>query len=191
MLKGKKVGLIAIEREDLSALRDWRNNVEFRKHFREYREINMELQEKWYNESVKNNPSVLMFGIRSLLNQELLGCCGLVYMHPVYRHADLSLYIGWKDAYIDDEGYAREACELLFNYGFNDLGLNKIWTEIYIFDEKKKALYDSLGFKLDGVLRQNYFHEGKFWDSYVLSLLAEDWNPTHRSFKTPEQNDAQ
>ncbi|MBF0123442.1 MAG: GNAT family N-acetyltransferase [Candidatus Omnitrophica bacterium] len=175
MLKGRQVGLVALEREDLKQLMDWRNKPEFRKHFREYRELNMELQEKWYRESVQSNPVVMMFGIRRLSDNELLGCCGLVYIHPVYRFADLSLYMGWNDSYIDEQGYADEACRLLFNYGFKDLGLNKIWTEIYSFDDKKKKLYDSLGFKLDGVLRQNCFHEGKFWDSYVLSLLASEW----------------
>jgi len=52
------------------------------------------------------------------------------------------------------------------------LGLEKIWTEIYIYDDKKKKLYDILGFKIDGVLRQNFFHDGNFLDSYVLSVLS-------------------
>jgi RimJ/RimL family protein N-acetyltransferase len=175
MLKGQRVGLTALEHEDLKSMLEWRNNVEFRKHFREYRELNMELQEKWYKETVKANPTVMMFGIRRLEDNLLVGCCGLVYMHPIYRHADLSLYIGWNDAYIDQEGYAQEACELLFDYGFKDLGLNKIWTEIYVFDHKKKTLYDGLGMSVDGILRQNYFLDGRFWDSWVLSILASEW----------------
>lgn len=175
MLKGKLIGLTALERGDLKQLLGWRNAPEMRRHFREYRELNLELQEKWYNESVCSNPNILMFGIRRLLDNEFLGCCGLVYIHPVYRYADLSLYIGWNDAYIDNEGYALEACELLFDYGFNDLGLNKIWTEIYVFDVLKKDLYDRLGMSVDGVLRQNCFCDGKFWDSWVLSILAQEW----------------
>ncbi|HAZ10623.1 MAG TPA: N-acetyltransferase [Candidatus Omnitrophica bacterium] len=175
MLKGKLVALAALERGDLKQLLEWRNMPEMRKHFREYREINLELQDKWYNESVCSNPSTLMFGIRRLSDNELLGCCGLVYMHPVYKHADLSLYIGWNGVYIDNKGYSLEACELLFDYGFNDLGLNKIWTEIYVFDTLKKNLYDSLGMSVDGVLRQNCFYNGKFWDSWVLSILGKEW----------------
>jgi len=55
------------------------------------------------------------------------------------------------------------------------LDLNKMWTEIYVFDVKKKRLYDKLGMKVDGVLRQNYFYDGKWWDSYIISILASDW----------------
>ena len=176
MLKGKKIKLVRVEKKDLGKLLGWRNNPEFRKHFREYRELSMAEQKKWYKEKVLGNPTTMMFAIRRLKDNALLGCCGLVYISHVYRHADLSLYIGWKDAYIDKKGYAIEAARLLLDYGFRELGLNKMWTEIYVFDKKKKKLYDRLGFRVDGVLRDNYFYNGKFWNSYILSILSSEWH---------------
>lgn len=175
MLKGKKVGLVAIERQDLKQLLDWRNNPDFRKHFREYRELSMADQEKWFNEKVLGDPTTRMFAVRRLEDNELLGCCGFVYISWVHRHADLSLYIGWNDTYIDDEGYAKEACDLLLTYGFSELDLHKVWTEIYSFDAKKKRLYDEFGFHKDGLLRENYFYNGKWWDSLILSLLQNEY----------------
>lgn len=175
MIKGSKVQLIAVEREHLRQLLDWRNNPEFRKHFREYRELSMAQQERWYEEKVLNDPTTLMFGICRISDGELLGCCGLVYINWMAKYADLSLYIGWNDAYIDDQGYAEESCRLLLCYAFEELGLNKVWSEVYVFDEKKKKLYDKLGFKVDGVLREHCFHAGEFRDSYILSILAREW----------------
>lgn len=175
MLSGKIVGLDAVEKGDLAQLLAWRNHPEFRKHFREYRELGLGNQEKWYEQKVLNDPTTIMFAIRRLTDHTLLGCCGLVYVNWVHRHADLSLYIGWDNAYIDEEGYAKESCRLLFDYGFNELNLNKIWTEIYEFDVKKKKLYDAFGFRQDGLLRQNYFHDGQWWNSRILSLLAGDY----------------
>ena len=174
MLKGKKVSLYSVEKDDLQHFRDWRNNPDFRKHFREYRELNMAQQEKWFEDKVVKDNTTLMFSIRRNEDNELLGCCGFVYINWVHRHADLSLYIGWKDAYIDDKGYAEESCQLLLDYGFKELYLNKIWTEIYEFDDKKKALYDKFGFQQDGLLRQNYWYDGKWWDSRIISLLSSD-----------------
>ena len=170
MLKGDLVYLEAVERSDLQLLMNWRNKEEFRKHFREYREI----QNKWYETKVQNDPSTIMFTIKSAESDIVLGCCGLCYVNWVNRNADLSIYIGWEDAYIDDKGYAEESCKLLMGYGFNQLGLHKIWTEIYEFDSKKRKLYDTLGFKLDGVLRDNYFYDGKWWNSLMLSILKEN-----------------
>jgi RimJ/RimL family protein N-acetyltransferase len=175
MLKGKLVGLTAVERSDLKQLMEWRNNTEFRKHFREYRELNMALQERWFEQKVLNDPTTMIFSIRRLEDNELLGCCGFVYINWVHRHADLSLYVGWNNAYIDDEGYADEACRILLNYGFKELCLNKVWTEIYEFDDKKKLLYDRFEFHQDGLLRENYFYDGKWWNSRILSLLSSDF----------------
>jgi len=172
---GKHVSLSAVEKEDLQQLLNWRNNPDFRKHFREYRELNLNQQDKWFEEKVVKDNTTLMFSIKRNEDNELLGCCGFVYINWVHRHADLSLYIGYENAYIDDEGYAEESCWLLLEYGFNELYLNKIWTEIYEFDNKKKELYDKFGFQQDGLLRQNYWYDGKWWDSRMLSLLNSDY----------------
>jgi RimJ/RimL family protein N-acetyltransferase len=175
MLKGDLTYLTAIEKSDLGHLQKWRNNPDFRKHFREYRELSMEHQQRWFESKVMNDNTTMMFAIRRKTDHELLGCCGLVYINWVHRHADLSLYIGWQDAYIDSEGYAEDACRTLFRYSFEELGLNKIWTEIYEFDQPKKVLYDRIGMSQDGLLRQNYFYHGKWWDSRILSYLAEEY----------------
>lgn len=172
MLKSEKVYLKAIESEDLNQLREWRNLPEFRKHFREYREINSDMQQKWFENTVVDDRNTIMFSIFSSETDELIGCCGLCYINWVHRNADLSLYIGYEQEYIDDKGFAEEACKLLINYGFNELNLHKIWTEIYKFDNKKKALYDKLGFQVDGTLREHYFYDGKWWDSLLYSILS-------------------
>ncbi len=178
MLKGLLVGLTAIERTDLKQLMNWRNKPEFRKHFREYRELNLIMQEQWFEKNTLDDPCTIMFAIRRLSDSELLGCCGLVSINWIHRHADLSLYIGWKDAYIDNKGYAEDAGKILLRYAYNGLALNKVWTEIYGIDKKKKELHDKLGFHQDGILRHNYFHDGEWWDSLMLSLLASEFKQT-------------
>lgn len=175
MIKGEKVYLASIEKEDLEKLMKWRNLPHYRKNFREYREINFEMQENWYNTKVLNDQSTIMFSIRSAEDDTLIGCCGLCYINWINRNADLSLYIGWNESYIDDQGFAKESCKLLFNYGFNELGLNKIWTEIYEFDKKKYELYHELGFNNDGILRQQCYCDGKWWNSYIMSLLKSEF----------------
>ena len=55
--------------------------------------------------------------------------------------------------------------------------MNRDKKEKFIeFDEKKKALYDKFGFQQDGLLRQNYWYDGKWWDSRILSVLNTDYN---------------
>ena len=87
----------------------------------------------------------------------------------------IRIRIGKDFSYIDSEGIAEEACKLLFQYGFGELNLEKIWTEIYEFDSPKYELYKKINFQQDGILRRQYFHDGKWWDSYILSLLKDEF----------------
>jgi RimJ/RimL family protein N-acetyltransferase len=174
MLKGKHIFLTSIEKSDLTQLKEWRNNPDFRKYFREYRELNDEMQNNWFDKIVVNDKNTIMFSIRDITNMELLGCCGLCYINWVHRYADLSFYIG-KNALYVDEKYAIDAVDVLIRYGFNELGLNKIWTEIYEFDLLKINFLQKYGFKKDGQLRENYFYDGKWWDSFIFSLLKSEY----------------
>ena len=47
-----------------------------------------------------------------------------------------------------------------------------IGGSLYEFDEKKISFFQSnFNFLIDGKLRENCFEDGKYWDSYILSLL--------------------
>lgn len=177
MISNSRVNLRAIEKKDLLQLQRWRNNSDFRCFFREYRELGYEDQLHWFEKYVIADPNTLMFAIEDSRTEELVGVNGLCYINWLSRTADLSLYIGWNDVYIDsgENSYAKKSLDLLLNYAFGTLNLNRIWTEIYEIDSKKIALYESMGMHLDGVLRENSFYKGKFIDSRIYSLLAREW----------------
>ena len=175
MIRGKKIGLRAVEQEDLNLLRDWRNIEEFRRNFREFRELNMAMQEKWFT-TISESRNDFMFVIERLKDKKPLGVCGLVYVNWIIRCADLSFYIGFENKYIDQEGYAEEATRVLLNYAFGTLNLHKVWTELYEFDEKKVDFFTKkFHFKKDGTLRDNCFDAGQYWNSYIFSLLADEY----------------
>ncbi len=176
MIKGQLVSLRAVSKDDLPTLLNWRNMPEFRQYFREYRELNLSNQHQWFEKYVMNDASTIMFSI--VLNddtQTLIGVCGLCYINWVNRNADLSLYIGHENWYIDSAGYAEESCRLLLNYAFQEINLHKVWTEIYEFDRSKNNLYISLGLSQDGLLRDNYFHAGKWHNSRMMSILSTEY----------------
>lgn len=175
MIKGKVVGLRAVEREDLSLFRDWRNIAEFRKCFREVRELSLSDQEAWFDSLRKTKHINFMFTIVDLKTNLPIGAAGLLYVNWIIRAGDFSFYIGEGESYIDDKGLAREASSLLIDYGFKNLNLHKIWMELYEFDKKKIDFFKTeFNFKQDGVLRDNCFEEGKYWDSLIISLLAKE-----------------
>lgn len=180
MIKGKLVGLRAVEREDLKIMRDWRNNSKFRKNFREYRELNMEMQNKWFDKFVVENDNTLMFIIVRLKDSKPIGVCGLIYINWLIKSADISFYVGEKNAYIDSLGYGDEALNLLMKYAFDQLNMHKLWTELYEFDTKKINFYEKYKFKRDAVLRDNCFEDGRYWNSYIYSLIQDEFFRNNR-----------
>ena len=170
MLKGKYVGLRAIEESDLAQLLLWRNQPNYRRFFREYRELSQTNQRNWFDSKVRNDKSTEMFSIVEVNTGELLGACGLCYIDWINRNADFSIYIGKDDLYIDEK-YAMEAAQIMMKYGFEELNLHRLWSEIYSFDEAKKVMFDRLGFKLEGVHKETHWTEGKWCDSLFYGYL--------------------
>jgi len=175
MLKGRHVGLRAIEPADLPALLDFRNRPHFRRFFREYRELSSRHQEAWFDTLVMGDPNTRMFAIVELGTERLLGACGLCYIDSINRTADFSIYIGADDLYIDDL-FAPDAARLLIRYGFDELNLHRLWSEIYAIDAAKQAFFPKLGFQLDGRHRETHWTEGGWVDSLYYSLLSTDPN---------------
>ena len=172
MIKGDKVGLRALEKEDLIHLRDWRNIPEFRKHFREVRELSLTDQEEWFESIQKTKHINFMFTIVDLETQKPIGAAGLLYINWIIRSADFSFYIGHENKYIGNDDIAIEAAKLLIDYGFNNLNLHKIWMELYEFDSKKIDFFtNKFKFKQDGLLRDNCFEAGKYYNSLIISLI--------------------
>jgi RimJ/RimL family protein N-acetyltransferase len=167
------VGLRAIEPGDLESLRQWRNQPTLRRYFREYRELASVTQREWYERVVLASPGAIMFAIVELSGGDLLGAAGLCAIDWVSRCADLSLYIGADGRYIDDV-WAPDALRQLLQYAFGELGLHRVWSEVYEFDTAKAALYESFGFTVEGRHRDHHFAEGQWHDSLFFGLLAEE-----------------
>jgi RimJ/RimL family protein N-acetyltransferase len=175
MIKGKNVGLRAVEKEDLSFLRDWRNITNFRKHFREVRELSLTDQEAWFEHLQQTKHINYMFTIVDLNTNNPLGAAGLLYVNWVIRSGDVSFYIGDQEKYLGNDDVALEAAKLLIDYGFKNLNLNKLWMELYEFDNQKIEFFTkNYGFKKDGLLRDNCFEDGKYWNSHIISLLKSE-----------------
>jgi len=142
-----------------------------RRYFREHRAIGPDQQRAWYERSAADSRQ-LMFAITDVGSGELVGATGLVGIHWVHRHADFSLYIGPGDAYVD-ERYAPDAARLLLRHGFDQVGLHRVWVEVYAFDAAKQRLVESLGFQLEGPLAPAQLRRRRLARLAVLRAAGE------------------
>jgi len=88
--------------------------------------------------------------------------------NPLNRSAGLGLIIDPEER---RNSYGTEAMKLIIKYLFRNRGMNKVYAETSDFNAGTPALLESLGFKLDGRLRNHYFFNGEFHDRLIYSLL--------------------
>ena len=166
------VSLRPVEREDLDRLAKWRNEGELRTRTREHRPLNGTAQQEWFARISGPDTHDFMF-IVCHHGWTWCGVVGLTHWSPRDRHAEVSFYIGDKGA--RGKGYCKRALTLLIGWGFEELGLDRIYAEVYTFNEPSANLLRKLGFQEEGMLRKHVWRMGKRWDSVMMGLLREEW----------------
>lgn len=174
MIEGKKIVLRQVEKEDLELLRDWRNSKNIRPYVREYSPLNMLNQNVWFESLLKKPPKQIMFSIIEKRSKKLVGCAGLVNIDWKNRNAEVSIYLG--NSNWQGKGIASETLQLIMDYSFKTLGLNKVSAEIYEYNPTSVKLFKKAAFKLDGKLREHHYWDGKFWDSLMFSILRSEYD---------------
>lgn len=68
-------------------------------------------------------------------------------------------------------GRGSEALRLLMERAFGELGLHKLWLIVRRDNVAAQARYVRLGFHFEGVLRDEYFVQGRFHDMVRMAAL--------------------
>ena len=68
-----------------------------------------------------------------------------------------------------------EALRVILEYGFKEMGLNRIQAIIDSKNIRSINLIQRLGFKKEGVFRQRSYFRGQFLDDVCFSILRKEW----------------
>lgn len=105
--------------------------------------------------------------------ENYIGNVALGNINYIDRNADLSIFIA--DENDRRNGSGTIAVELILEFGFLRLNLNKIkvrTTEIY---EGSISFWQKLGFVREGIMRQEKYQFGEYHDKVILSLLRSEF----------------
>lgn len=72
------------------------------------------------------------------------------------------------------KGLMSEALVVAVDHGFNNLGFHSIEAVTDPGNKRSISLLLRNGFKQEGLLRENFYFDGKFYDSAVFSKLAAE-----------------
>jgi len=168
MLKGSSVELKLIEYEDLEDIFEMRNSSY--EYFYEF-PISFHNHLLWW-EGYKKSLD-LMFVIKHLKTHDSVGMVGLSRINLRNRHAEFGRFI------VIDEyrglGYGKETIELVLEYAFNHLNLNKIYLDTLFSNKEALSLYKKVGFIEYGSKIQHIFKNGEYKDLICMYILKEKW----------------
>lgn len=112
----------------------------------------------------------IRWGIERKADGALLGTCGYVWLRQFRGEIGYELHSDfWR------QGYMSEAIDAILDFGYTELGLNRIEALVMQENTASAAMLESLGFRQEGVLRQHDFFKGAFHDMRLFALLKEEY----------------
>ncbi|NEY80765.1 GNAT family N-acetyltransferase [Bacillus sp. 3H-10] len=63
----------------------------------------------------------------------------------------------------------------MLDYGFSKLNLHRIEPRVYDHNERGIYVYEKLGFKKEGVLREYLFSHRRYYDLIIMSMLENEY----------------
>jgi ribosomal-protein-alanine N-acetyltransferase len=112
-----------------------------------------------------------VFAVVRKLNNDLVGY-GDIEVRPDHRRGEIAYWIGrpywW-------QGYATEAAKCLVQFGFETLGLNRIYAYVLKRNQASAHVLQKAGLVYEGTQRQGALKDGVFEDVDYYGLLRQDY----------------
>ncbi len=106
---------------------------------------------------------------------QAVGLIGLLSIDHKNRKAEY--YISMGEPAYKGKGVASAASELLLDYAFVTLGLEKVYLYTETDNIAAQKLFRRLGFKEEGVLKKDLFSKGKFVDRFAYGITRDEYLP--------------
>lgn len=79
-----------------------------------------------------------------------------------------------------NKGYGSETIKLFIQYGMENLHLHKISLEVFSFNPRAEHVYSKLGFKLEGIKREDFKYNDEYIDTRLYGLLRDDYEEINK-----------
>lgn len=103
---------------------------------------------------------------------QLVGGTHLYVEHPEIREAWIGYVLA--QAYWG-QGIITEAARALLVFGFDELGLHRIYATCRPENLGSQRVLEKIGMTREGHLRQHKWMKGQWWDSFVYAMLEGEF----------------
>lgn len=156
--------------EDLPLRMKWLNDPEVNKHLghRVRNGMSEESHCQWFAKYFADDANELSI---IEVDGKPVGQVGLNHIDHLDKHACLYLTIGEKDYW--GKGVGSAAMAHILDYGFNTLGLHKIYLEVHARNKVAITLYEKFGFVKEGLFKENVLYDDGFDDEIRMAKIQK------------------
>ena len=171
-LKGERISLVLLERVHLRKRVEFLNDPIVQKTLNFDFPTSLAKTEAWFSKHVLTESRV-DFAFELTGTGEIIGFGGFINIDQKARKAELYIFIGDKSCW--GKGFGRDGYTMLANYGFAELGLDRVY--LYQLAENSRAIKatEALGWHTEGLLRKDVWSHGELKDQYIFSILRAEW----------------
>lgn len=159
--------------KDIPCRVKWLNNPKMNKFVGDEmgKKTNLRKQREWFANYLKTK-NKKFFTICD--NSKPIGFMGLSNISKANKNADLFIAIGEDD--YRGKGIGKIAVKWIIDYGFNKLKLHKINLGVIKDNLPAVKLYQSLGFIVEGEMKDEVCKNGKFYDFLSMAIFNKSRN---------------
>jgi ribosomal-protein-alanine N-acetyltransferase len=177
LVEGERIRLREVTIDDFGATWRWASRPEFFR-FLPMDQPTRDEERRWLSSIVDESHEVprrqYELGIEVIDGSELIGMVRLGIDSERHRSASIGYGIG-PDRW--GHGYATEAAQLVVGFGFEVLGLHRIWATHHPDNFASRKVLEKVGLREEGRRRDDRLVGGVWYDSVVCSILEDDWRP--------------
>ncbi|MDO4548118.1 MAG: GNAT family protein [Clostridia bacterium] len=173
-IQGEKITLREYRWEDLAEIRKWVVDSDTTRFLGSNVFIKPQSWEQTENylRNILDGDAGANFVIADKESLAYLGQVNLMKIDSIARHAELGIVISREN---QSKGYGREAVEMILKYGFEQLNLNRIYLTVDSANVRAIRVYDNVGFRHEGRLRENRYIDGQYHDTLIMGILRDEW----------------
>lgn len=166
--------LRTIKDAELELMLSWRNALAVRKNMYTQHKISFNEHLSWWDRiRTRVDQKYFMYEIDGKP-------CGIVAFNKIDLHNKNSSWAFYASPHAA-KGTGSRMEFLALECAFSELSLHKLNCEVLAFNIPVIKLHQKFGFKVEGIIRQQYIIEQNYSDVYQLGILAEEWKELRKN----------
>lgn len=170
----KDVYLVPFEKEHTPIFHQWRNNLEIMEL------ASLVIEQYSLEETVFFVEQAMLaakdgahYIIMHCIDDLPIGYVSIINIDYDNFSADCMIEIGASEYW--GQGLGPMAMEVIMEYVFNELNLNRLGLQVFSFNKRALKMYQRLGFVEEGRKRQAICRLGTYYDIVMMSLLKKEF----------------